>query len=156
MTVTMARLAIAGLISLVVATACPAMAGETRVCDITVIDPWSRATPGMARNGVAYLTIRNDGRVRDRLVAAHGETARRTGLHTHDRSGGVMRMRSVSTIAIAPGTMVKLRPGGYHIMLMGIKQPFREGMRFELTLVFENAGAIMVTVPVGKAGAMGP
>ena len=94
--------------------------------------------------------------MRDRLVAVHGETARRTSLHSVEKSGTVMRMRPVSTIAIAPGTSVALRPGGYHVMLMGIREPFRQGMRFKLTLVFENAGAIIVTVPVGKAGAMGP
>ncbi len=152
----MTRIAIAGVILAVLATAFPAVAGKTRVGNITIIDPWSRATPGLAKNGVAYLTIRNDGRVRDRLVAAHGETARRTMLHAHEKSGAVMRMRSVSTIAIAPGTSMKLRPGGFHIMLFGIREPFREGMRFKLTLVFENAGAVMVTVAVGKAGAMGP
>lgn len=152
----MTRIAIAGVILAAWATAFPALAIETRVGDITIIDPWSRATPGLAKNGIAYLTIRNDGRLRDRLVAVHGETARRTALHVHEKSGIVMRMRSVSTIAIAPGTSVKLRPGGYHIMLFGIREPFREGMRFKLTLVFENAGATMVTVAVGKAGAMGP
>ncbi len=152
----MTRIAIAGVILAVLATAFPALATETRVGDITIIDPWSRATPGLAKNGIAYLTIRNDGRVRDRLVAVHGDTARRTALRVQEKSGAVMRMRSVSTIAIAPGITVKLRPGGYHIMLFGIRKPFRDGMDFKLTLVFENAGAVMVTVAVGKAGAMGP
>jgi copper(I)-binding protein len=67
-----------------------------------------------------------------------------------------MKMRPISKVDIPAGQPVSLKPGGEHIMLMGLSQPLREGQSFPLTLDFEKAGPRTVTVTVAKVGAKGP
>ncbi len=138
------------------ALAAPAFAGDSRLGDLVVSDPWARATIGQAKAGAAYLTVANNGAAADRLVAVETPAAKRSELHGHTMDGGVMRMRPVEAIELAPGAPVVLRPGGLHVMLMGLKAPLEEGARFPLTLIFEKAGRLEVEVPVKGATAMGP
>jgi hypothetical protein len=72
-------------------------------------------------------------------------------LHTHTADGGVMRMRQVEAIDVTGGTTTQLRPGGLHIMLIGLKAPLKEGTRFPLTLKFEKAGEVALEVAVRAA-----
>lgn len=123
---------------------------------IEITTPWARATPGRVPNGAAYLTLRNRGRTADRLVGVASPAAGRLEVHTHIREGGVMRMRKVSAVDLPPGATVTFKPGGYHVMLMGLKAPLKEGGRFPMTLRFEKAGSREVTVKVMGIGAMGP
>lgn len=116
--------------------------------------PWARATPGHAENGAAYLTIVSP--TTDRLTAASSPVAKKVELHTMSMEGGVMRMRPLAAIDIPAGQTVTLSPAGMHIMLLGLTQPLREGQSFPLTLSFEHAGPLQVTVAIEKAGAMGP
>lgn len=134
--------------------AAPASAGEFTAGDITVSNPWSRATVGAARNGVVYLTIANRGGEVDRLVAVATAVAGMASLHRSAMEGGVMKMRPVAAIAVGPGETAVLKPGGLHIMLMNMKQPLKEGGMFAADLTFEKAGTIRVRVMVGKAGAL--
>jgi copper(I)-binding protein len=67
--------------------------------------------------------------------------------------GGVMQMRAVSTVEVKPGDKLELKPGGYHAMLSDLKQPLKAGDRFPLTLTFQHAGAIEVSVRVEAMGA---
>ena len=134
--------------------AAAAAAVEFTAGDITVGDPWSRATAGAAKNGVVYLTIVNRGSTADRLVAASAPVAGMASLHESAMEGGVMKMRPVRAVAVGPGETVVLRPGGLHIMLMNLKRPLREGEMFPVDLTFEETGTIRVQVMVGKAGAM--
>jgi hypothetical protein len=64
-----------------------------------------------------------------------------------------MKMRSVAALPVAPGKPVVLSPGGYHVMLMGLKQPLVEGESFPLTLTFEHGPPVTVHVQVQRAGA---
>jgi hypothetical protein len=66
---------------------------------------------------------------------------------------GMMKMRPVPGLSVAPGKPVKLAPGGYHIMLMGLKAPLKQGDSFPLTLRFEHAAPMTVTVNVEAIGA---
>ena len=68
----------------------------------------------------------------------------------------VMKMRPLASLDIPAGQPVTLKPGGEHIMLMGLNGPLREGQSFPLTLTFEKAGTREVTVAVEKPGAAGP
>ncbi len=138
------------------ALAAPALAGDSRLGDLVVSEPWARATIGQVKAGAAYLTLTNNGAATDRLVAVETPAAKRSELHGHSMDGGVMRMRPVEAIELAPGAPVVLRPGGLHVMLMGLKAPLKEGGRFSLTLVFEEAGRLEVEVRVEGAAAMGP
>ena len=145
---------IPAVVAILFALAGPASAADFTAGDIAVSDPWSRATVGTARNGVVYLTITNRGGAADRLVAASAAVAGTASLHRSAMEGGVMTMRPVNGIAIAPGETAALKPGGLHIMLMGLARPLREGEMFPADLVFERAGTLRVRVMVGKAGAL--
>ena len=124
---------------------------------IRIEGAWARATPPGGKVGGAFITLLNTGNVPDRLVSASSAIAERVELHTHIMDGNVMRMREVEGgIPLAPGEMVKLQPGGFHIMLLGLKQGLTAGSRFPLTLTFEKAGSVQVDVPVEAIGSMGP
>ena len=122
--------------------------------DIEIKDIWARATPGGAENGAAYVTLMSS--AGDRLTGATTPAAARAELHRMTMDGSVMRMREVSAIDLPPGTPVTLKPGGLHIMMIGLKQPLHPGQWVKLTLTFEKAGTREVSAAIGKAGAMGP
>jgi periplasmic copper chaperone A len=119
---------------------------------LEVSNAWARATPGKAENGAAYVTIVSP--TPDRLLSASSSVAKKTELHTMEMAGMVMKMRPLAALDIPAGQPVALKPGGEHIMLIGLQHPLREGQPFSLTLNFEKAGARTVTVAVEKAGAM--
>ena len=121
---------------------------------LEIDNAWAGATPGKAENGAAYVTITSP--TADRLVSASTPVAKKAELHTMSMQGMVMKMRPISGVDIPAGQPVSLKPGGEHIMLMGLNQPLREGQSFPLILDFEKAGPRTVTVTVEKAGAKGP
>jgi len=135
--------------SLIIASAALAQTGQ-----LEVSDAWARATPAKAENGVAYLTIRAP--TPDRLLSVSSPVAKKAELHTMEMAGMVMKMRPLAGLDIPAGQPVTLKPGGEHIMLIGLSGPLREGQSFPLTLTFEKAGSREVTVAVGKPGATGP
>ena len=122
--------------------------------NIEIKDAWARATPGGAENGAAYLTLMSP--TGDRLTGVTSPAAAKTQLHEMTNDGGVMKMRELSAIDLPPGQPVTLKPGGAHIMMMGLDHPLRPGESIRLTLRFEKAGTRDVTAAVGKVGAMGP
>lgn len=132
----------------------PAAAHEYKLGALEIIHPWARASIGKARSGAAYLAIANNGTTPDRLIGVQTPAAKKAHLHESVMENGVMKMRPVEGIDIAPGDAAVLEPGGFHIMLMGLKAPLVEGTRFPMTLVFEKAGRIAVEVAVQKAAAM--
>jgi hypothetical protein len=131
-----------------------ASAALAQPTQLEVDNAWAGATPGKAENGAAYVTITSP--TADRLVSASTPVAKKAELHTMSMQGMVMKMRPISGVDIPPGQPLSLKPGGEHIMLMGLNQPLREGQSFPLTLGFEKAGPHTVTVTVEKAGAKGP
>jgi periplasmic copper chaperone A len=118
---------------------------------IKVDRAWSRAAVE-GHEGVVYLTIANSG-PRDTLIAASTPVAGVADLHQTTNDNGVMKMRPVHSLPIDAGKTVTLAPGGYHIMLMGLKKTLKQGDDFPVTLTFEKMGAITVTAMVEKAGA---
>ncbi|MFI4987185.1 MAG: copper chaperone PCu(A)C [Alphaproteobacteria bacterium] len=122
---------------------------------ITVVAPWARATPAGARNGAAYMTIENKGKEADRLLAVTTPIAKMAEMHRTENAGGVMKMLPVDAVDLAAGGQAVFKPGGYHVMLMDLKQPLAEGQSFPMTLSFEKAGRIEVSVKVEKLGASG-
>lgn len=134
----------------------PASADHFRIGDIEVSDPWARATPSRARSGAAYMTLSNRGERRDKLVAISTPVARKAELHTHLMEDNIMKMRRVQGVEVHPGEKSVFKPGGLHIMLMGLSKPLRQGHVFPMILTFETAGRIEVQVVVQKIGAMRP
>jgi periplasmic copper chaperone A len=121
---------------------------------LEVSNAWARATPAKAENGVAYLTIRSP--TPDRLVSVSSPVAKKAELHTMEMAGMVMKMRPLAGLDIPAGQPVTLKPGGEHIMLLGLNGPLREGQSFPLSLTFEKAGTREVSVAIEKPGAAGP
>lgn len=142
-------------LALLFAGATSAIAAEAKLGSLMLEQPWARATPGQAKNGAAYLTIHNAGKTDDRLLSAASEVAMRVELHNHVNKDGVMQMRQVEAVAVPAGSMATLKPGGFHVMLMGLKAPLKEGESFSLTLTFEQAGSTTVQVQVESVGSMG-
>jgi periplasmic copper chaperone A len=141
--------ALAFVVGLVAVNAAWAQSGQ-----LEVSNAWARATPGKAENGAAYLTIQSP--TDDRLVSVFSPAAKKAELHTMSMAGMVMQMRPVAGLDIPAGQPVSLKPGGEHIMLLGLNRPLQEGQSFPLTLNFEKAGPRTVTVAVEKLGAAGP
>jgi periplasmic copper chaperone A len=116
--------------------------------DILVKDPWSRSLPEVVKNGAAYMELANRGSTADRLLSCSSPIATRAELHGHMMEGGMMKMRPVKTIEVTPGEPLVLKPGGVHIMLIGLKEPLVKGKVFPLTLNFERAGSVEIKVKV--------
>ena len=147
----------AGLRGAVAATLCAVTLGAAAhgasVGDIAIGHPYATPSIPGTSNGAAYLaSIENKGAVADRLVRASTPAAARVELHTMAVDAqGVMRMREVDGIALAPKAKVQMKPGsGLHLMLVGLKEPLKEDASFPMTLEFERAGKIEVKVIVGQ------
>ena len=106
----------------------------------------------MATAGAAFLTITSLGGA-DRLVGFATPACNRPELHTHIDDNGVMRMRQVEAIEVPAGGTAELKPGGLHLMLIDLNGPLVEGESVVVTLMFETAGAVEVTLPIKAAGA---
>ncbi len=119
--------------------------------------PWTRATPGASKRGGGFMTITNTGTETDRLVTGSSPRAGKVEFHEMAVNDGVMVMREVEGgIEIPAGATVELKPGGYHVMYMGITSPFTMGETVPTTLTFEKAGTIDVEFAVEKIGAKMP
>ena len=86
------------------------------------------------------MTIENKGREADRLLSAASSAAGIVEIHEMKMDGGMMQMREVKDVELKPGATVELKPGGYHVMLMDLKQPLKQGDTVPVMLRFEKAG----------------
>jgi len=122
---------------------------------VAVEQPWARATPKGAKTAAAYMILANNGRSAEKLLSATTPLADKVQFHEETEENGVARMRELRSIQIAPGTKLTFKPGSMHMMMVGLKQPLKEGQAFPLTLHFEHVGDVEISVPVSKVGAMG-
>jgi len=121
---------------------------------VRIIDPWARASVLASRPGAAYLTM--ESARDDWLLAVESPVADRVMIHATKTDGEVNRMVHLDALDLPAGERVVLAPGGTHLMLMGLTEGLTEGSRFPVTLQFERAGEITVSVPVLGIGAKGP
>jgi periplasmic copper chaperone A len=139
------------LASLMIIAAVPAFAQSS---SIQIEKPWARATPAGAKTGAAYMTIDNKSSIADRLTGASSEVAKTLQIHEMKVVNGIMKMREIrGGLRVPGGHSVTLKPGGYHVMLIGLNKPLKAGEKFSLTLVFEKAGKVSFEVPVEAMGA---
>ena len=117
-----------------------------------IADAWARPTVQGQHAGGGYLRIDNKGGVADRLLAASADVSASVELHTMTMEGDVMRMRRVDGIDVPAGQVVELKPGGLHVMFMGLKAPLRAGERLPLVLRFEKSGEVKTELVVGNRG----
>lgn len=148
-------LALAALSAMVIAA--PVRADDVKAGDLVISQAWSRATPGGAKVAGGYLTIENKGAAPDKLVAVSADIAGKAEVHEMAMDNGVMKMRMLDKgLVIDPGKTVKLAPGGYHLMLQELKGPFKQGDKVPVTLQFEKAGKVAVSLDVQGVGAQAP
>lgn len=117
-----------------------------------VEDAWARPTVAGQAGGGGFLKITSP--TADRLIAASAPVSKTVELHTMQMDGNVMRMRQVPAIDIPAGKTVELKPGGLHVMFIGLTQTLDNGATFPLTLRFEKAGEVKVDVKVTTRAAM--
>lgn len=118
--------------------------------DLVISNPIMKATlPGAPVSG-GYMTIKNNGSEPDRLIGAKVSFAGKTEIHEMALTDGVMQMRHLENgLEIPAGQEVTLRPGGYHIMFMMMKEPLKQGEIRKVELSFEKAGEFQIEFDVG-------
>jgi copper(I)-binding protein len=130
-----------------------AISQMAKASGIRVENPYARASVGQARTGIVYLTVVNEAAEADRLRSASADVAARAELHLHAMKNDVMTMKSIPCLVVPPGSRISLAPGGLHVMLLDLSSPLQEGSRFPLRLNFEQAGIVVVDVPVKSIAA---
>lgn len=145
-------------LTLALPAALPAAAEDVaRAGTVVIADPWARASIVAGRPGAAYLTLRNEGSEPDALIEVATPAAGHAMLHETTLSAdGVARMGHVPALEIPAGGAAALAPGGYHLMLMDLSAPLREGETLTLTLRFRSGAEATVTAPVLGPAAKGP
>jgi copper(I)-binding protein len=137
--------------------AAPVRAEEVKAGDLVITQAWSRATPGGAKIAGGFLTIENQGATPDRLIGGTADVAAKIEVHEMSMKDGVMTMRGLdSGLTIEPGKTVKLAPGGYHLMMFDLTGPLKQGDKVPVTLQFEKAGNVKVSLDVQGVGAQAP
>lgn len=140
-----------------VSTSQTAVAGDITVGSLIVENPWARATPKGAKVGAGYLSIFNIGTIGDRLVSAKSDVSERVEIHSMSMTNGIMKMRRLPDgIAIKSKGLVDLKPGGYHLMFIGLKAPLEKDKSFNVTLTFEKTGDIDVLFLTSGIGGNSP
>ncbi len=125
--------------------------------NLTVSDTWSRATPGGAKVAGGYVTITNKGPDVDKLTGVSSSIAGRGEVHEMAMKDGIMTMREMTGgITVPAGQSVTLKPGGLHLMFQELKQPLKEGEKFEAVLTFEKAGPVKASFDVRSIAAGAP
>ena len=119
-----------------------------QLAGLQVEQPWSRALPPTAHTGATFVNIHNSSTKADRLISAYSPMAEKTELHNHIHQDGLMKMVEVEAIEVPANGTLELKPGSYHVMLIGLKQPLKEGEHFPIRLDFEQAGSIDLEVVV--------
>jgi periplasmic copper chaperone A len=129
---------------------------DTKAGELTIGNAFARATLPGAKVGGAYVTIANTGSEADRLLGGSTAVASHVEVHEMKMDGNIMQMRKLKEgLAIPAGETVQLAPGGLHLMLMGLKQPLKEGEMLPVTLEFEKSGKVELEFMVGPANGAG-
>lgn len=135
------------LFAAIALTSAAACAGEA--IDIAVSDAFVRLPPPGQTVSAAFMTLSNGGEAR-KLIKAESPVAGSVELHNHIHDKGIMRMRQVTAIDLPAKGKASLQPGGYHIMLIGLKAPLQDGQKVPLTLTFDDGSSKAVSAPVQR------
>ena len=136
------------------ARAALALAAVACSAQVRVEGAWARPTVPGQQGGGGYLTLTSP--VADRLVGGSTPAAQRVELHTMSMQGDVMQMRQIDAIELPAGRKVELKPGGLHVMFIGIAQPLTLGSKVPVTLRFEKAGEVKVEFEVAQRPSPAP
>ena len=124
---------------------------------LSIAHPWSRQTaPGQTVGG-GFFVVTNNGAKDDKLVSVTSPIATEVQLHTMSMDGGVMRMRQViGGLTVPAHGKLELKPGGLHVMFLGLKAPLALGTKVPATLTFQRAGKVQVEFAVEPITSTGP
>lgn len=122
---------------------------------VSVMNPYVRAVPAGQPNSAAFMMLKNTSNQDRAIVNARSSASKVVELHTHKKEGGMMRMRQIEKIVVKANSKTVLKPGGLHIMFIGLKQSFKAGNKVDLELEFDNGEKIMLTAPIKKVAGMG-
>ena len=127
---------------------------KVMVGEIAIEKAWTRATPNGAPAGGAFVTLTNNGQIADRLLGASSDVAKAVEVHKMSMNDGVMNMAQlVDGLLIEPGATVELKPGSFHMMMIGLNAPIKQGDMVKITLEFEHAGKVDVVFEAARIGA---
>lgn len=145
------------LLSIPALAAGHAAAADYKVGSVEISQPWARATPKGAADGAAYMTATNNGTRPVRFDCVSSDAAAKCQIHSMTIDNGVMRMRPVSGgLEIKPGETVTFKPGGYHVMLVNLKEPLQPGRTVVLNLKTDDDTSVKVEFPIVAIGAQAP
>jgi len=137
--------------------AAQASAHDYQLGPLSIDRPWARPTLGQVPNSAGYMTIRNDGAEADRLLEAESPVAAEVEVHESRVENGTVQMRPLEGgLELPPGQTVTLEPGGYHLMITGLKRPLRPGDHVPVDLLFEHGGTLQIEFLVQPLGAGQP
>ena len=117
--------------------------------EVTVADAWVRGTVAGQKATGAFMQLKSSADTA--LVSAASPVAAVVEIHEMKMDGGVMKMSAVRSLAVPAGKTTELKPGGYHVMLMELRQPLKEGETVPVTLNFEDKARRKQSVEVKAA-----
>ncbi len=135
---------------LLISTAVPAQTAPDAAGSVSVSDAYVRAVPPGQPNSAAFMKLDNSSPNQHAVVSAASPVAKAAELHTHRMEGDMMKMRHIEKIDIHPNGQTVLKPGGLHIMLMGLKKDLNPGDLVSITITFEDGSAKEFEAPVRK------
>lgn len=121
-------------------------AGAANAADLEVKSPWVRGTVAGQKATGAFMELRSPAGTT--IIGASSNAAGVTEIHEMKMDGGVMKMKAAPRLELPAGKTVSLAPGGYHVMLMDLKQPLKKGDIVTITLQLEGAGKKQEAVEV--------
>jgi copper(I)-binding protein len=153
----MLRRTVSALLNSAALAAGPVVALAAEAGSLHLVDARVRASLGVNPNTAGYLTIHNAGGEADALVGASCACAREVQLHIMTTRGGIMKMEKADALNVPAGGQLALKPGGAHLMILGVKTPLKAGQSVEISLRFRKAGTVtqsfkVVTDPGGEHG----
>jgi periplasmic copper chaperone A len=122
--------------------------------DITVENPFVKEVAAQMPNSAAFMTIVNKGTKTVSLINARSTASKIVELHTHGHKNGMMAMYRVEKIEVPAGGKAELKPMSFHVMLIDLNKPIKEGDTVDVELVFDNGESVKVSAPVKKFGNM--
>ncbi|WP_078698191.1 copper chaperone PCu(A)C [Bartonella sp. Raccoon60] len=150
---------ILNLLCVFIFIACPSAtnAHQYKLGNLEIIDPWTRTTAKNAKVGSGYLYIINHSDTPDQLIAISTNRAKETEIHSMSVTNNIMQMKKIPNGIEIPGKgEIILKPGGNHIMFIGLSKPFQHNEKINAKLIFEKAGIIEVDFLAKTTGATFP
>jgi copper(I)-binding protein len=128
----------------------PLIAATTAADDVIVAEPYVRAVPPGQPNSAAFMQLQNNSTTKHAIIKAESPVSNVVELHTHINEGGIMKMRQIKQIDVPAQGTTTLKPGGLHVMFLGLKSDLKPGQSVPVTLIFEDGSKTTIHAQVRK------